>query len=144
MLLGLVGKPIIFDITSIVFISCTFYKIPRFFQSQFSFNIRNHLFIIFFYSAFWYFNIPNEFVINHNFLIAVITTTFGYIDRYFVYELPKKWSSQFCFSTKKECIENFSTFVVVFFLLFDQLLFVKKSHRCFPYGILRRCYRDPL
>ena len=45
-------------------------------------------------SAFGYLNIPNEFVMDHNPLTAVFTNTLGFINRYLVYEFPKKRSCQ--------------------------------------------------
>lgn len=41
-------------------------------------------------SAFGYLNIPDKFVMDHNPLTAVFTNTFGFINRYLVYEFPKK------------------------------------------------------
>lgn len=46
-------------------------------------------------SAFRYLDIPNEFVMDHNPLTAILTNAFGFINRYLVYEFPKKRCSQF-------------------------------------------------
>ena len=40
-------------------------------------------------SAFGYLNIPNKFVMDHNPLTTIFTNTFGFINRYLVYEFPK-------------------------------------------------------
>ncbi len=46
--------------------------------------------------AFGYLNIPNEFVMDHNPLTAIFTNTFGFINRYFVYEFANKRCRNFC------------------------------------------------
>ena len=46
-------------------------------------------------SSFGYLNILNKFVMDHNSLTAIFTNAFGFINRYLVYEFPKKRCSQF-------------------------------------------------
>ena len=64
-------------------------------------------------SAFGYLNIPNEFVMDHNSLTTVFANTFGFINRYLVYEFPKKRCSQFLHFHKSSDSSYKSVFVLL-------------------------------
>lgn len=64
-------------------------------------------------SAFGYFNIPNKFVMDHYPLTAVFANAFGFINRYLVYEFPKKWCSQFLHFHKSSDSTDESVFVLL-------------------------------
>ena len=64
-------------------------------------------------SAFGYLNLPDKFVMDHNPLTAVFTNAFGFINRYLVYEFPKKRCSQFLhFHKSSDCVDK-SVFVLL-------------------------------
>ena len=64
-------------------------------------------------SAFGYLNMPNEFLMDHNPLTAIFNNTFGFINRYLVYEFPKKWCSQFLHFHKPTNRTNKAVFVLL-------------------------------
>ena len=64
-------------------------------------------------SAFGYLNIPNEFVMAHNPLTAVLTNTLGFINRYLVYDFPKEWCSQLLHFHKSSDSADKSIFVLL-------------------------------
>jgi len=64
-------------------------------------------------SAFGYLNIPNEFIVDHYPLTAVFANAFGFINRYFIYEFPKKRCSQLLHFHKSSDSAYKSVFVLL-------------------------------